>query len=67
MNSRKIMSIILRVVGIAVFIFSAAVDRIGIGRYPGFGTYQIAGIVLGVILVIAGLVSLSKKQAQTPQ
>jgi hypothetical protein len=55
MSNKKIVGIVLLVVGIVLLILSLTADRIGIG-VPGFGTKQIAGTILGIIIAIAGFV-----------
>jgi hypothetical protein len=62
MNAKKIISRLLLVVGIAVLILSAFADIIGIGQSPYFGRAQIAGIIVGSVVAVIGLVLMSRKQ-----
>lgn len=40
--------------GIGIFGVSLFADIIGIGGEPGFGSFQIIGIIIGVLLVTVG-------------
>ena len=64
MNAKKITSVLLLVGGIAVLILSATADIIGIGKNPGFGPIQIAGVILGAVVAIIGLTLLLRKKKQ---
>jgi hypothetical protein len=56
MRSRNI-GLILAVIGIIVVIVVLLADTLSIGLQPGrFGTQQIVGLVVGVVLVIVGIV-----------
>jgi hypothetical protein len=48
--SKKTVAMVLLVVGVLLFLISAAADSLGIGGYPGIGMKQVAGIVVGVVL-----------------
>ncbi len=61
MRGKRTAGIILLVVGIVILVLSLALDAIGIGRTPGFGWYQIGGIIVGAIVTIVGAVLASKK------
>jgi hypothetical protein len=56
MDSKRIIGIVLLVVGIVVLVLALAADVIGIGGFPGFGSSQIAGAVVGAIAAVVGLV-----------
>ncbi len=56
MDVKRIVGIVLLLVGVVVFVLALAADVIGIGGYPGFGSSQIAGIVAGAIAAVVGLV-----------
>ena len=57
MGARKTIGIVLLVVGIIVLLVSRFADTLGLGGSGfGFGPYQIAGTILGVILALVGLV-----------
>lgn len=56
MNNKKTMGIALIIIGVVLLIGSLTVDMIGLGGHVGFGRYQIAGIVLGVLVAGAGFV-----------
>ena len=62
----KKVGIVLLVVGIIVLVLSLLLDVIGIGRAPGFGYYQIGGIIIGAIVAIVGGVLMGKKHASQP-
>ena len=56
MDVKRIVGIVLLLVGVVVFVLALAADVIGIGGYSGFGSSQIAGIVAGAIAAVVGLV-----------
>ena len=60
MGAKKIIAIVLLVVGIGLLVLSVAADPLGIGT-PGFGRDQILGTVAGVIVAIVGLVLARRK------
>ena len=62
MNTKKIVSILLLVVGVAVLILFAIADVIGIGDNPSFGPVQITGVIVGAVVAVVGLVLLLKKE-----
>lgn len=63
MGGKKTAGIVLLVVGMVILVLSLAADLIGIGglRSPGFGPYQIVGIIVGAIVTVVGLVLTLKK------
>lgn len=61
MGGKKTAGIVVLVVGIVILVLSLAADSIGIGGYPGWGPYQIAGAAVGAIVTIVGLVLTLKK------
>jgi len=46
---------IVIIVGILVVLISALADPLGLGRHPGFGWLQGLGVVIGVVVSLAGL------------
>ncbi len=60
MKGKKIAGIILVVVGIIITIVSLLADLTGIG-HGTFGTKQIIGAVVGVIIAGAGVFLMAKK------
>ena len=61
MNVKKIVSVVLLVVGVIVLLLSLTADVIGIGGNPAFGMYQISGTIAGAIVAGVGLVLLLRK------
>jgi hypothetical protein len=61
MGGKKTAGIVLLVVGIVILILSLLADPIGIGGWPGFGRYQMVGIIVGAIVTVVGLVLTLKK------
>ena len=61
MNNKKTIGIALLVIGVVLLIASLTIDMIGIGQHPGFGRFQIAGIVVGILTAGAGFVLNSRK------
>jgi hypothetical protein len=53
---KKGLSLILIVVGIIILLVSLLADVIGIGAYPGFGSKQIAGTIVGAVVAIIGFI-----------
>ena len=62
MNYKKTMGLALIIIGVVLLLGSLTVDMIGIGEHPGFGRYQIAGIVVGVLVAGAGFVLRARNQ-----
>jgi len=52
--SKKNISIILMIGGAVLLILSLAADSVGIGSYPGFHGAQIAGAVIGLVVLVIG-------------
>ena len=61
MKGKKTLSIILFALGIVLFVLSLAADAIGVGGYAGFGGIQIAGILLGALAAVVGLLMMRRK------
>ena len=55
MQTGKIASIILIIIGIGLLAASLLADVIGIGDNPGFGGQQTMGIIVGVIISGVGV------------
>lgn len=41
--------------GVLLVIITGRADQLGLGRYPGFGWLQGLGVVIGVVVLLAGL------------
>ena len=52
--SKKNISIILMIGGAVLLVLSLAADSVGIGSYPGFHGAQIAGTVIGLVVLVFG-------------
>ena len=52
--SKKMIGIVLMVVGVVVVIVSLGADMMGLGATSGLGLWQALGTVLGVIIVAVG-------------
>ena len=52
---------ILLIAGIIILLLSLLTDVIGIGREPGFGLIQIAGTIIGLIMIIVAIRKIKKK------
>ena len=61
MKNKKIIGILMIVIGIALLIISLLADTFGLGGAAGFGWKQILGSVVGAAAVVAGLVLTLKK------
>ena len=61
MGNKKTIGIVVLVVGIIVLLLSLVADLIGIGRTPIFGSNQIIGTIVGIIVVVVGLVLAFRK------
>lgn len=48
--------------GLLILIFSLILDMLGLNTKEGFGLVQIIGTVIGAVLVIYGLVMMTKKK-----
>lgn len=51
---KTVVGLILTVVGIIVLLLSLFADLLGMGGYPGIGTKQIVGMIIGVVIIIIG-------------
>ena len=63
MGEKKIVHMVLVGLGIAILIISVFADYIGIGTYAVFGTAQIIGTAVGILLIVIGFVLKPKKEA----
>jgi len=45
----------LMIVGILVVLIAALADPLGLGRSPGFGWRQTLGVIVGALVIAAGL------------
>lgn len=64
MKGRKIVGVILFIIGIIILILTAAADFIGVGPLgssPGFGLQQTIGLIVGAVIAIVGAILLFKK------
>jgi hypothetical protein len=43
------------VVGLVIIVLSGLADALSLGRLPGFGWKQAAGVALGIALVVCGV------------
>jgi membrane associated rhomboid family serine protease len=41
--------------GVLLVLISAFADPLGLGRYPGFGWRQTVGVIIGALVIAAGL------------
>ncbi len=64
MQQKKSMGILLAVIGIVLLIVAVLADTLGLGAQPGFGYKQIAGTLVGAIVLLCGLVLLGAKQSE---
>lgn len=55
MGQKKGLGSLLIGVGIVLLLVSVFADPLGIGGYPGFGTKQIIGTILGIVIGVIGL------------
>jgi hypothetical protein len=63
--SRQLVGSLLAVGGLLVAAVSAAADLIGLGSNPEFGTRQVAGVLLGVVALVVGVVVRRGAQGST--
>ncbi len=56
MSQKRKLGALLIGVGIVVVLISVFADPLGIGGYPGFGTKQVIGTIIGVVLGIIGVI-----------
>ncbi len=62
--SRKSWGFVLGVAGLALILLAVFADGAGIGGTPGFGFAQIAALVVGIGLIIAGVYLVFKSESQ---
>jgi len=61
MKGKRTTGMVLLVAGVLILIISAAADYIAMGAFPGFGYKQIAGTIVGVVMIVVGLGLLSQR------
>lgn len=57
---KRLTAVALLTIGVLLVLVSAAADRLGVGAAPGLGWKQVLGIVAGVVLAAAGMVTLRR-------
>jgi len=45
----------LMIVGILIVLIAGLADPLGLGRSPGFGWKQTLGVIVGALVIVAGL------------
>jgi hypothetical protein len=60
--SKKTIGVVLLVVGVLIFLISAAADSLGIGGSPGIGWKQMLGMGVGVVVAAAGMTNLRSRK-----
>jgi hypothetical protein len=53
---QKIVGSVLLIVGIVLIVASLLADVVGVGAQPGIGGRQTTGLILGIVIGIAGFV-----------
>jgi hypothetical protein len=64
MDFMKILRIIVLVIGLIILILSVLADALGLGMSCGFGTRQILGTVMGIIVTAVGIFLLRKNKKE---
>ena len=59
--SQRTIGIVLLIIGLVLAALSLTADMIGLGEGGGFGYKQIAGLMVGVAGIIAGLVFIVRR------
>jgi Na+-driven multidrug efflux pump len=54
MGWRRFWSFLALIVGILLGLLALLADKLGVGRSPGFGRVQTAGLIIGVVLIVLG-------------
>jgi membrane associated rhomboid family serine protease len=62
--SKKTIYLIVIIIGAILTLISLIADFIGIGSYPGINSAQLAGIVIGLIIVSIGLILMRAKSKE---
>lgn len=62
MGTKKTIGIIVLIIGVILLILSLAADVVRLGVSPNFGPIQIAGTVIGALIVVIGILLLRKKK-----
>jgi uncharacterized membrane protein len=65
--NKKTISMITIIVGVIVTLVSLIADFIGIGSYPGINNAQLAGIAIGLVIVLVGLYLLRAEKKKTTE
>jgi predicted Kef-type K+ transport protein len=64
--NQRLVGLVVVAVGVALAVISALANPLGIGVH-GFGWKQVAGIVVGVAVAIAGAVLAARRPAEPAQ
>jgi len=65
MENKRKLGFALLILGILIFLICMAADIIGIGQTPGeFGTNQMTGAVVGLVVVGAGIMLMIKRKGE---
>lgn len=62
MGAKRIIGLVVLLLGLILLILSLTSDVIGFGRNPGFGPGQIAGTIVGIIAIVVGFFLSMKKK-----
>ena len=54
MKDKKTLGLALLVAGMIIILASLTADMIGIGSSPAFGYKQIIGVLVGIVVAVAG-------------
>lgn len=64
MSQGRVLALVFIVIGVLLALVSAFADQVGLGAPgSGFGWKQLLGLVLGIILVVAGVLLLRQGEA----
>lgn len=63
MKNPKTIAIVYIIAGLIIALVSIFGYELRIARYESFGAFQMAGTLLGIVLLVLGLVRLMKKPA----
>ncbi len=62
MELKKILGYIIIAIGFLIVVVAATADLTGLGEAPGFGLWQVGGVIGGVVVMVVGVLLAVRKR-----